>query len=74
MQDAESCLFALNSAAETGKDAVDTLRSQGYRVGILSPNMLRPFPAEAIRKAMRNVKAAISPMLWKRKSSGGGSA
>ena len=59
IEDAESAFFALNSAAETGKEAVDTMRDKGHQVGILSPNVLRPFPAKNIRKAMKNVKAAV---------------
>lgn len=59
MDDADSCLFLLNSAAETAKDAVDKLRSGGYKVGVISPNVIRPFPAEAIRQALRNVKSVL---------------
>lgn len=59
MEDAEVALFLLNSAAETAKDAVDTLRKQGIKAGLVSPNMLRPFPAEALRDALRGVKAIV---------------
>jgi pyruvate ferredoxin oxidoreductase alpha subunit len=59
MEDAEVCLFALNSAAETAKDAVDSLRDRGYRVGAVSPNVIRPFPADDIRKALSHIKAAV---------------
>ncbi|WP_176235210.1 thiamine pyrophosphate-dependent enzyme [Candidatus Hakubella thermalkaliphila] len=59
MEDAEVALFILNSAAETAKDAVDKLRAEGYKVGIISPNVIRPFPAEEIRKALERVKAVL---------------
>ena len=59
MEDAEACLFILNSAAETAKDAVDKLRSQGHKVGLVSPNVIRPFPAEAVRQALKRVKAVL---------------
>ncbi|OEH94531.1 thiamine pyrophosphate-dependent enzyme [Bacillus solimangrovi] len=59
MEDAEVALFLLNSAAESAKDAVDTLRAQGVKAGIVSPNMIRPFPSEAIRNALKNVKALL---------------
>lgn len=59
MEDAEAALFLLNSAAETAKDVVDQLREQGMKVGVISPNVIRPFPAEAIRKALKNVKAVL---------------
>ncbi len=59
IEDAEVAVVLLNSAAETAKEVVDKLRSQGQAVGVISPNVLRPFPAEDIRKALRNVKAIV---------------
>ena len=59
MEDAEAAIFILNSAAETAKDAVDKLRAQGHKVGVVSPNVIRPFPAEAVRKSLRNAKALL---------------
>ncbi len=59
MEDAEAALFLLNSAAETAKDAIDRLRAAGMRVGVVSPNVLRPFPAEEVRSALRPVKAVL---------------
>ena len=57
MEDAELATVLLNSAAETAKETADELRAQGKRVGVLSPNVLRPFPAEEFRRALRSVKA-----------------
>lgn len=59
MEDAEVAVFLLNSAAETAKDVVDKLRAQGVKAGVISPNIIRPFPSEAIRKALKNVKALL---------------
>ncbi|WP_019242515.1 MULTISPECIES: thiamine pyrophosphate-dependent enzyme [Bacillus] len=59
MEDAEVALFLLNSAAETAKDAVDQLRKQGIKAGVVSPNMIRPFPAEEIRQALKGVKTLL---------------
>lgn len=59
MDDAEVALFLVNSAAETAKDVADRLRSAGYRVGVISPNVLRPFPAAEIRRALRGVRALL---------------
>ncbi len=59
MDDAEVALFLLNSAAETAKDTVDSLRARGVRAGLISPNMIRPFPAVQIREALRNVKSLV---------------
>ena len=57
MEDAEVAMVLLNSAAETAKETADDLRAKGKRVGVLSPNVLRPFPAEGFRRALRQVKA-----------------
>lgn len=59
MEDAEVALFLLNSAAESAKDVVDKLRGQGIKAGVISPNIIRPFPSEEIRKALKNVKALL---------------
>ncbi|PWW19494.1 pyruvate ferredoxin oxidoreductase alpha subunit [Cytobacillus oceanisediminis] len=59
MEDAEIALFLLNSAAETAKDTVDSLRRQGIKAGVISPNIIRPFPSVEIRKALKNVKALL---------------
>jgi pyruvate ferredoxin oxidoreductase alpha subunit len=58
MEDAEVAQVLINSAAETAKEVADTLRAQGKKVGVLSPNVMRPFPAEEFRNALRRVKAA----------------
>ena len=58
MADAEAALVLLNSAAETAKETADGLRATGERVGVLSPNVLRPFPADEVRRALRPVRAA----------------
>jgi pyruvate ferredoxin oxidoreductase alpha subunit len=59
MDDAESALFILNSAADTAKLAVDELRENGSKVGLIIPKVIRPFPAEEIRKAMKNLKSVL---------------
>jgi pyruvate ferredoxin oxidoreductase alpha subunit len=59
MEDAEVALVLLNSAAETAKDVADHLRGKGLPVGVVSPNVVRPFPAEEFRKALRNVKVVL---------------
>lgn len=59
MEDAEVAVFLLNSAAESAKDVVDKLRGQGIKAGVISPNIIRPFPVEEIRKALKNVKALL---------------
>jgi pyruvate ferredoxin oxidoreductase alpha subunit len=57
MEDAEIAVFMLNSATEVCKDVVDRLRAQGIKAGVISPNMIRPFPQKQIAEALANVKA-----------------
>jgi pyruvate ferredoxin oxidoreductase alpha subunit len=59
MEDAEVAVILINSAAETAKEVADRLRDEGKKVGVLSPNMLRPFPAEEFRRALRHIKAVL---------------
>ncbi len=55
-EDADTILFCVNSAAEIAKEAVDKLRAEGKKVGLIKPNILRPFPAEAIKDAIKDAK------------------
>lgn len=59
MEDAEVALFLLNSAGESAKDVADQLRAKGVKAGVISPNIIRPFPAREIREALKNVKALL---------------
>ena len=59
LDDAEVALFLLNSAAETAKDAADRLRDEGVRAGVVSPNVIRPFPAAELREALGGVQALV---------------
>lgn len=57
LDDAEAAIVILNSAAGTTKVAVDELRKQGRKVGLLRPRLFRPFPFAEIAEALKNVKA-----------------
>jgi pyruvate ferredoxin oxidoreductase alpha subunit len=54
-EDAEAVIVVLNSAAGTAKAAIDTMRAQGKKVGLLKPILFRPFPYAEIRDALKNV-------------------
>ncbi|MBI2318551.1 MAG: pyruvate synthase, partial [Betaproteobacteria bacterium] len=56
MADAEVAVVLINSAAETAKETADQLRAKRKKVGVLSPNVLRPFPAEEFRTALKRTK------------------
>ena len=57
LEDAETAIVILNSAAGTTKVAVDALRKQGMKVGLLRPRLFRPFPFKEIAGALKHVKA-----------------
>ncbi|MGA2309952.1 MAG: transketolase C-terminal domain-containing protein [Candidatus Bathyarchaeia archaeon] len=57
LEDAEVAIVCLGSTAGTVKTVVDELRAEGAKAGLLRIRTYRPFPAEAIVKALGNVKA-----------------
>ncbi len=59
MEQADAALFLLNSAAETAKDAIDKARSEGKKVGLLRPNILRPFPSEQLKVSARGLSSLL---------------
>jgi pyruvate ferredoxin oxidoreductase alpha subunit len=56
-EDAEVILFLVGSFAGKARDAVDRLRADGLRIGLVRPRVLRPYPASAIRAALRGARA-----------------
>ena len=56
-EDADYVMLIMGSAAGTVKQAVDDLRVQGKKVGVLKLRVFRPFPAKEIAEALRNCKA-----------------
>ena len=57
MEDAEYAMVIIGSSAGTAKDAVDELRAQGVKAGLIKVRVYRPFPGEEIAAALKNVKA-----------------
>lgn len=57
MEDAETAVVMIGSAAGTTKDAIDKLRAQGEKVGLIKIRLYRPFPADEIAEALKHVKA-----------------
>lgn len=57
LDDAEVAVVVMSSAAGTTKVAVDELRNEGLKVGVLKPRMFRPFPHAEIASALRGKKA-----------------
>jgi pyruvate ferredoxin oxidoreductase alpha subunit len=57
MSDAEVAVVAANSTAGTARTAVDSLRDEGMKAGLLKLRVFRPFPAQELAEALRDVEA-----------------
>lgn len=57
LQDAEYAIVAIGSVCGTIKDAIDGLRKQGIKAGLLKVRIFRPFPGEEMAGALRKCKA-----------------
>jgi pyruvate ferredoxin oxidoreductase alpha subunit len=51
-EDAEFMFVMMGSFATKAKEAVDRLRDAGWAIGLLRPRLLRPYPADAIRRVL----------------------
>ncbi|TWH51900.1 pyruvate ferredoxin oxidoreductase [Sporomusa sp. KB1] len=56
LEDAEVAIVVINSMAGTAKDAIDQLRNDGKKAGLLKIRLFRPFPAEEIAEALKHIK------------------
>jgi pyruvate ferredoxin oxidoreductase alpha subunit len=57
--DAETVVVALGSVVGTIEDAVDELRAEGVRVGVLGLRTFRPFPRAAVREALGHASRVV---------------
>lgn len=55
--DAEIVFFMIGAFATKAMDAVDRLREAGVAAGLVRPRLLRPYPAERLRRALIGRKA-----------------
>jgi pyruvate/2-oxoacid:ferredoxin oxidoreductase alpha subunit len=56
LDDAEIVLIASSTIASTARVAIDELREEGKKVGLLRVRVFRPFPSEEIRELLVNRK------------------
>ncbi|MGV8127157.1 MAG: transketolase C-terminal domain-containing protein [Methanothrix sp.] len=63
LDDAEIVIVTLGSVVGTVKDAIDAMRSEGKKVGLLKIRSYRPFPVQALRKALKD--AAVIAVIEK---------
>jgi pyruvate ferredoxin oxidoreductase alpha subunit len=57
LEDAEVAVVAMGSTAGTARVAVDQLRADGVKAGLLKIRCFRPFPGKLICDALKNCKA-----------------
>ena len=69
LDDAEIVIVTLGSVVGTIKDAIDAMRSEGKKVGLLKIRSYRPFPVQALRKALKD--AAVIAVMEKDVAIGG---
>ena len=58
-EDAETIIVALGSIAGTARQVVKDLCDKGEKVGLIKVTCFRPFPREAIRRALAKAKQVI---------------
>jgi len=56
MDDAEVALVTMGSVVGTAKEAVDELRSEGVKVGLVKIRSYRPFPEEELKIALKDAR------------------
>ncbi|MCE5265010.1 MAG: pyruvate ferredoxin oxidoreductase [Deltaproteobacteria bacterium] len=57
--DADLCIVAIGTATGTVRLVVDRLREEGLKVGSLRLAMIRPFPVEAVERAIAGVRQLV---------------
>lgn len=58
-EDADILLFILGSSYHTAMEAVDMLRRDGVKAGVVTLHVLRPFPAEELRTLCQNASTIL---------------
>lgn len=58
--DADYVIVAYGSSARISSKVVEMAREEGYKVGLLRPVTLYPFPVEAVKELSRRVKGFLS--------------
>lgn len=58
-EDAKVLLLTMGSYSETAMDAIDKMRAEGQKVGLLRLRLWRPFPFTEVREALKDVETLI---------------
>lgn len=59
MEDADTAVLAMGSMLGTIKDAVDEMREEGKKIGVVCLKCYRPFPYAAVKNALSNAKQVV---------------
>ena len=57
MEDAETAFVLIGSSAGTAKAAIEKMRQEGKKVGLIKIRVFRPFPMDEVAQALSRVKA-----------------
>ncbi|AET65569.1 pyruvate synthase subunit PorA [Methanothrix harundinacea] len=60
MEDAEVALVTMGSVVGTVKEAIDGLRSEGVKVGLVKIRSYRPFPEEELKEALKDAEVIVT--------------
>lgn len=59
IEDADTVIVAMGSVVGTIKEAIDLMRNNGIKVGLLKVRVFRPFPKQVIVDHLKNIKNVI---------------
>lgn len=71
-EDADVILFILGSSFHTAMEAVDILRDENIKAAVITLHVLRPFPAEELRRLCKNARVIIAADRQDSYGAGGG--
>jgi len=57
--DANTIILAMGSVASQGRIAIEKLRNEGFKVGLVSLKLFRPYPAEELREFFKDKENII---------------
>ncbi|TXT60470.1 MAG: Ketoisovalerate oxidoreductase subunit VorA [Promethearchaeota archaeon] len=58
-KDADILILAMGSVAAQSRVAIENLRKEGIKVGLVSLKLFRPFPAEYLKEVFKNIKTIV---------------
>lgn len=60
MDDAEVAVVCMGTSVETAEEVAKELRAQGIKAGVIGIRVIRPWPFEQIKEALKGVKAVAA--------------